>query len=193
MQADGGSYVCLMPGFYPGYEAYTPYMPFSMIGVDGQYVGQQVFSPMFQSSIPSPEYSATSIPHGDLVQAPYLWGSSLLIGDGALENGYVGVLGIPDSKPIFPSSPISPAFPQSKSSKNSGSTNVSSDVFAGQNKKLKPLNKVMFNLSVSSAPSLLLKVFADIFNNILGPVSCLNAPVGFTCSRLLCRCEISNL
>ncbi|XP_024018814.1 YTH domain-containing family protein 1 isoform X2 [Morus notabilis] len=128
LQADGGSLVYLMPGFYTGYDAYPP--PFNTIGVDGQYVGQQVFplSPVFQSPIPSPEFSATSIPHGDLVQTPYLWGSSLVVGDGSFENGYVGALEIPASKPNISSGSITPSLKPV-------------DVFSGHNKKLKPLNK----------------------------------------------------
>lgn len=134
-----------MPGFYPGYDAYH-----------GQYVGQQVFplSPVFQSSIPSSEFSATSIPHGDLVQTPYLWGSSLVVGDGSFENGYVGVLEIPASKPNISSGSISPALKPV-------------DVFSGHNKKLKPLNKVLFNLSVSllsiCSSNFLLTFFLTIF------------------------------
>ena len=145
VQADSGSFVYLMPGLYPGYDAYTPYMPFSTITVDGQYVGQEVYppSPVFQSPIPSPEYSVTSLPHGDVVQAPYLWGSSLLFGDGAFENGYVGVLEIPSSKPDF-SIPVGSGAQPSKSAKISSSTNLSSDVLSSHNKKLKPFNKVVY-------------------------------------------------
>lgn len=133
-----------MPGLYPGYDPYTPYMPFSTITVDGQYVGQEVYppSPVLQSPLPSPEYSAASLHHGDVVQAPYLWGSSALVGDGALESGYAGVLEIPASKPDF-SIPIGSKAPPSKSSKLSGSAHLSSDVLSGHTKKLKPLNKVL--------------------------------------------------
>ncbi|PON44147.1 YTH domain containing protein [Parasponia andersonii] len=143
VQADNGSFVYMMPpGLYPGYDPYTPYMPFSTITVDGQYVGQEVYppGPMFQSPLSSPEYSVTSLSHVDVVQAPYLWGSSLLVGDGAFENGYVGVLDIPASKPDFSIS-VGSRAPASKSSKFPGPTNLSSDVLSGHTKKQKPLNK----------------------------------------------------
>ena len=142
MQADAGSFV-YVPGVYPGYDPYTPYMPLTTVSVDGQYAGQQVFapSPMFQSPVPSPELSVTPFPHGDLLQTPYLWGSSLLAGDGAFGNGYVGVFEIPPAKPIS-STPVTSNAPPSKSSKLSNSTNHSLDVLSGHNKKQKALNKV---------------------------------------------------
>ncbi|KAM6599126.1 hypothetical protein CsatA_018735 [Cannabis sativa] len=139
VQADSGSFVYMMPGLYPGYDPYTPYMPVSTITVDGQYVGQEVYppSPMFQSPVPSPEYGTTH--HGDPLQAPYLWSSSL-VGDGTYENGYVGLLEIPAAKTDF-SVPVVPRAQPPKSSKLAGSVNLSPDVLSGQTKKLKPLNK----------------------------------------------------
>ncbi|KAL5568787.1 hypothetical protein UlMin_025362 [Ulmus minor] len=117
VQADDGSFVYLMQGLYPGYDAYTPYVPISTVGVDGQYVGQQVYPtspPISQPPVAFPGYSLTSLPHGDFVQAPYYFGSSPLVRDGAFGNGYVGGFEVPASKPNFSATSRSGA-PQSKS------------------------------------------------------------------------------
>ncbi|XP_057451493.1 YTH domain-containing protein ECT4-like isoform X2 [Lotus japonicus] len=76
MQADNGSYVYLMPGFQPGYSSYFPLSP---SGVDGQYVGHQVYPPgsIFQQPIASPGYFSASLPYGELMPSAYSWDSSV--------------------------------------------------------------------------------------------------------------------
>ncbi|KAM5586918.1 YTH domain-containing protein ECT3 [Rosa sericea] len=117
MQADNGSFVYLMPGYQPGYDPYTQYMPMTTISSDGQYVGQQMYSPIspiYQSPINSPGYNIPSPhPYGELVPTPYLWDPSL-IADGTYGNGYNGVLETPTSKSNF-SSPSYTRAPFSKS------------------------------------------------------------------------------
>lgn len=85
-----------MPGIHP---AYSPYVPVSMIGVDGQFVAQPPYSPtsVFQPSIPSAGYIPTPVPYGEYL--PYLWDPSVYAGDGTYGNGYSGILEIPSSKP----------------------------------------------------------------------------------------------
>lgn len=99
MQAENGSLIYFMPGMHPAYNPYSPYLPVTMIGVDGQYVGQQPCSPspMFQPSMASPGYIQSPLPYGELVPSPYLWDSSVFVGDGAYGNGYSGILEIPGS------------------------------------------------------------------------------------------------
>ncbi|XP_061986503.1 YTH domain-containing protein ECT1-like isoform X1 [Populus nigra] len=95
-QADNGSLIYFMPGIHP---AYSPYVPVSMIGVDGQFVAQPPYSPtsVFQPSIPSAGYIPTPVPYGEYL--PYLWDPSVYAGDGTYGNGYSGILEIPSSKP----------------------------------------------------------------------------------------------
>lgn len=143
MQADNGSYFYLMPGFYPGYDPYTAYLPITSIGADGQYVGQQVYppSPMFQTPIASSGYGLNPLPYGNLVPSLYLWDPSLLVGDVASGNGYNGVLETPASKPSFAAtSPTLP--PPSKSFAQSDLNSPSLEVSSSQN--MKPFNKVLY-------------------------------------------------
>ncbi|CAK7326021.1 unnamed protein product [Dovyalis caffra] len=95
MQADNGSLIYFMPGIQP---TYSPYVPVSMIGADGQFVAQPPYSPssMFQPSIPSPGYIPTPLSYGESL--PYLWDPSVLAGEGTYGNGYGGILDIPSTK-----------------------------------------------------------------------------------------------
>lgn len=88
MQADNGSYVYLMPGFQTGYS--SSYFPMSPTGVDGQYVGHNVYPPgsIFQQPIGSPGYYSASLPYGELLSPTYSWDSPLTIQDGSQGNGY---------------------------------------------------------------------------------------------------------
>ncbi|KAG6625186.1 hypothetical protein I3843_16G075000 [Carya illinoinensis] len=95
IQADNGSFVYCMPGFPPGY---TPYLPLSTIGVNGQYVDQQAYPPMFQPPTASPGYYPASLPFGKLGPSPYMWDPSLLVGDGLFGNNYAGVPEVPVPK-----------------------------------------------------------------------------------------------
>lgn len=149
MQADNGSFVYLMPGFQPGYDPYMQYLPMTTISSDGQYVGQQMYSPIspiYQSPINSPGYSIPSpLPYGELVPTPYLWNPSL-IGDGTYGNGYNGVLDKPASKSNF-SSPSHTRAPFSKSftppSGLSTPSQTKSSGYGARNQP-KPVNKVIF-------------------------------------------------
>lgn len=146
MQADNGSFVYLMPGFQPGYDPYTPYMPITTIGsdgqyiTDGQYVGQQMYpplSPVYQAPI-SPGYNPSLLPYGEYVPSPYMWDPSLVVGDGTFGNAYNGVLETPPSKTNF-SSPSHTRAPFSKTPKP---LDVQSGY--GARNQPKPVNKVAF-------------------------------------------------
>jgi hypothetical protein len=99
-----------MPGIHP---AYSPYVPVSMIGVDGQFIAQPPYSPtsVFQPSIPSPGYIPNPVPYGEYL--PYLWDPSVFARDGTYGNGYSGILEIPSSKPNM-SSPSQARGPPKK-------------------------------------------------------------------------------
>ncbi|XP_068320075.1 YTH domain-containing protein ECT2 [Pyrus communis] len=161
MQADNGSFVYLMPGFQPGYDPYSTYMPFSPIGSDGQYVGQQMYppmSPVYQAPISS-GYNPSLPPHGEFVQSPYLWDPSL-VRDGTFGNPYNEVLETPPYKPNF-SSPSHTRAPLSKSSKP---LDVESGY--GARNQSKPVNKASLR-----PPSLQTEALAKgYFSVAKGPV-----------------------
>lgn len=100
-----------MPGFPPGY---TPYLPLSTIGVNGQYVDQQAYPPMCQPPTASPGYYPASLPFGKLAPSPYMWDPSLLVGDGLFGNNYAGIPEFPVPKHNL-SSPSNTHSPLSKS------------------------------------------------------------------------------
>ncbi|XP_062158469.1 YTH domain-containing protein ECT2 isoform X3 [Alnus glutinosa] len=147
MQADNGSFVYFMPGFQP---SYSPYLPVTTIGVDGQYVDQQAYpsSPIFQPSMSSPGYYPTTLPYGELVPSPYLWDPSLLAGDGSFGNSYAGVpefLGPKAnlSSPSHTHAPLSKSFSGFSNPSDIRSTLSSLDVSSGHgmHKPLKLVNK----------------------------------------------------
>ncbi|XP_077251040.1 YTH domain-containing protein ECT2-like [Tasmannia lanceolata] len=153
IQADNGSIIYYMPGFQPGYNPYAPYLPGAMVGMDGQYLGQQPYfsSPIIPQPLASPGYFPSPVPYGSEVVPMYSWDASPLLGDGAHGNGLGGVPTVPTPKPNF-TAPTqifsrSKPIPPSKSSnplETKGSSPVL-DVPSGpgiQNKSLKPANKV---------------------------------------------------
>lgn len=150
MQTDNGSFVYIMPGFQP---SYSPYLPVTTIGVDGQYVDQQAYpsSPIFQPSMASPGYYPTTLPYGELVPSPYVWDPSLLVGDGSFGNSYAGVPEFLGPKPNL-SSPSHGHAPHSKSFSGFGNpldiSNTLSPMDAssghGVHKPLKLVNKVFW-------------------------------------------------
>ncbi|XP_038680717.1 YTH domain-containing protein ECT3-like isoform X2 [Tripterygium wilfordii] len=86
MQADTGSLIYCMPGVQPGCTLYSCYLPVTMIGVEGQYIGLP--------AVDSPGYFTSPFSYEELVPASYLWDPSLFIGNG----GYGGSLQLPGSK-----------------------------------------------------------------------------------------------
>lgn len=86
MQADTGSLVYYMPGVQPECSPYSSYLPVTMVGVEGQYIGLP--------AIASPGYFTSPLSYTELAPASYLWDPSLLIGDG----GFGGILQLPSSK-----------------------------------------------------------------------------------------------
>lgn len=155
MLADNGSHMYFMPGFQPGYNPYTPYLP---VGADGQYVGQQAYptSPMFQPSIASPGYFQTHIPYGSEFVSPYLWDPSHLVGDGAYLDGYTGVSDAPGTKLNLPASGhnrnlVKATSEYRNASENKGvssAMNISSG--HGARNQLKGLNKAAQGLPFQS-------------------------------------------
>lgn len=146
MQADNGSFVYFLPGFQPGY---TPYLPVSTVGVDGQYVDQQAYlpTPMFQPPMASPGYYPTTIPYGKLLPSPYMWDPSL-VGDGSFGNIYAGAPECPDTKHNLPS-PSNTCPPLKSFSEFSNPLGINNsfpplDLSSGHgmHKQLKPVNKV---------------------------------------------------
>lgn len=136
-----------MPGFQPGY---TPYVPLSTLGVNGQYVDQQAYPPMFQLPTASPGYYPASLPFGKWAPSPYMWDTSLLVGDGLFGNNYFGV-----SEFLVPKHNLS--SPSNTHSLLSKSFTEFSNLFdingylsslcvlsgLGSHKQLKPVNKVV--------------------------------------------------
>ncbi|KAJ4705734.1 YTH domain [Melia azedarach] len=120
IQADNGSFMYVIPAFQPGYSSYGPYLPVATFGVDGQYLGQQPFSPgpLFQPSIASPGYYPNALPYGELVPSPYPCDPSFLVGDATYGNNFNGLHEIPCSKSNVSSAshnhaPVSKKLPNS--------------------------------------------------------------------------------
>ncbi|RZB66379.1 YTH domain-containing family protein 2 isoform A [Glycine soja] len=97
MQADNGSYVYLVPGFQTGYPSYFPLSP---AGVEGQYVGHNVYPPgsIFQQPIGSPGYYPASLSYGELQPSTYSWYSPLMTQDGLQGHGYNELAGKPNGR-----------------------------------------------------------------------------------------------
>lgn len=155
----------VIPAFQPGYSSYGPYLPVATFGVDGQYLGQQPFSPgpLFQPSIASPGYYPNALPYGELVPSPYPCDPSFLVGDATYGNNFNGLHEIPCSKSNVSSAshnhaPVSKKLPNSdfghppELKKSLPSLNVSTGHDMHQ---LKPRNKVLefFILCIISSSS----------------------------------------
>jgi hypothetical protein len=177
MQADNGSFVYFMPGFQP---SYSPYLPLTTIGVDGQYIDQQAYpsSPIFQPSISSPGYYPTTLPYGELVPSPYVWDPSLHAGDGSFGNSSAGVpefLGPKAnlSSPSHTHAPLSKSFSGFSNPSDIRSTLSSLDVSSGHgmHKPLKLVNKVFWFFVLcgvmSFPPEAMLMNFEMIFRPFL--------------------------
>lgn len=98
MQADNGSYVYLVPGLQTGYPSY---FPLSTAGVDGQYVGHNVYPPgsIFQQPIGSPGYFPASLQYGDFMPSTtYTWDSPLTSQDGLQGHSYNEMAGKPNDR-----------------------------------------------------------------------------------------------
>ncbi|KAK2654484.1 hypothetical protein Ddye_014340 [Dipteronia dyeriana] len=100
IQADNGAFMYVLPAFQPGYNSYSPYLPVAAFGVDGQYLGQQPYSPspMIQPPIASPGYYPNPLTYGELVPSAYPWDPSFYVGDALFGSGYTGVPETPGSK-----------------------------------------------------------------------------------------------
>ncbi|KAK4839343.1 hypothetical protein QYF36_021214 [Acer negundo] len=100
IQADNGAFMYVLPAFQPGYNSYCPYLPVAAFGVDGQYLGQQPYSPspMIQPPIASPGYYPNPLSYGELVPSAYPWDPSFYAGDALFGNSYNGVPETPGSK-----------------------------------------------------------------------------------------------
>ena len=98
MQADNGSYVYLVPGFQTGYPSY--YHPLSPAGIEGQYVGHNVYPPgsIYQQPIGSPGYYPASLSYGELQPTTYSWDSPLINQDGLQGHGYNELAGKPNGR-----------------------------------------------------------------------------------------------
>ncbi|XP_077227235.1 YTH domain-containing protein ECT4-like [Tasmannia lanceolata] len=151
IQADNGSVLYYMPGFQTGYSPYTQYIPGAMVGMDGQYLGQQPYfsSPGIPQLLASPGYFPSPVPYGSEVVPAYTWDASPLLSDAV--HGFGGLPAVPSPKSNFtaptqifaPSKPI----PPSKCSNSLETKRLSPlvDVLPSpgiQNQSLKPANKV---------------------------------------------------
>eukprot|EP00262_Sarcandra_glabra_P008943 TRINITY_DN22899_c0_g1_i1.p1 TRINITY_DN22899_c0_g1~~TRINITY_DN22899_c0_g1_i1.p1 ORF type:complete len:615 (+),score=132.68 TRINITY_DN22899_c0_g1_i1:212-2056(+) len=167
IQADNGSVIYYPPGFQPGYNAYSPYLAGAMVGIDGQYLGQQSYlpSPMFSQPLASPGYFPPPLPFGSELVPAFSWDSPAIYGDGAYGNGFGGGSTIPNPKPNL--SPPSKSAPSSKSStpiiKGSPPPTLDLPPIPGiQNQSLKPVNKVSQHGSGFQAAAVLSKGYFPV-------------------------------
>ncbi|KAG9448087.1 hypothetical protein H6P81_014215 [Aristolochia fimbriata] len=119
--SDNGSLYYYAGGVQPGYNAYSPFVPGAVIGVDPQYLGQQpIFpNPGVPQTFASPAYYPSPVPYGEVFPL-YPWDSSLFV-DGTHGNGFGGGATVSGPKSSFPSGHTfssSKSAPPSKSSNN---------------------------------------------------------------------------
>ncbi|RDX63582.1 YTH domain-containing family protein 2, partial [Mucuna pruriens] len=126
MQADNGSYVYLVPGFQTGYPSY---FPLSTAGVEGQYVGHNVYPPgsLYQQPVGTPGYFPACIPYGELLPSTYSRDSPLTTQDGLQGHGYNELASKPNGRSNLSSqshtgSIVSKSAPPSNSAEVKGST-----------------------------------------------------------------------
>nr|KYP34497.1 YTH domain family protein 2 [Cajanus cajan] len=127
MQADNGSYVYLVPGLQTGYPSY---FPLSTAGVDGQYVGHNVYPPgsIFQQPIGSPGYFPASLQYGEFMPSTtYTWDSPLTSQDGLQGHSYNEMAGKPNDRSNLSSQShtggiVSKSAPRPNSAEVKGST-----------------------------------------------------------------------
>ncbi|XP_077252282.1 YTH domain-containing protein ECT2-like isoform X2 [Tasmannia lanceolata] len=170
IQADNGSTIYYMPGFLPGYNPYAPYLPGTMVGMDGQYLGQQPYfpSPIIPQPLASTGYFPSPVPYGSEVVPAYPWDAYPMHGDGAHWNGFGG---LPTSKPnitartqIFaPSKHIAPCKSIKPLETNGSPPVLDVPPTPGiQNQSLKPANKVSQHGSGFPAATVLAKGYFPI-------------------------------
>ncbi|KAJ6799462.1 uncharacterized protein M6B38_206880 [Iris pallida] len=91
--ADNGLLLYYIPGFQPGYNPQTQYMPGALIVADGQYWGQQLYypDPTVSQPLVSPGLFPQSIPYGSELYPAYSWDPYTAYADGIYDNGYGNV------------------------------------------------------------------------------------------------------
>ncbi|XP_068637993.1 YTH domain-containing protein ECT2-like [Aristolochia californica] len=165
IHSDNGSIFYYPGGHQPGYNAYSPFVPGAVMGVDPQYLGQQrVFpSPGVPQTFPSPTYYPSPIPYGDVFPL-YPWDSSLFV-DGTHVNGFGGGATVSGPKPGFPSGhTLSPSKSAPSSKSNNAVENDSSPILGmpPNNHAFKPSNKVSQPGSAFPAATVLAKAYFPI-------------------------------
>ncbi|KAL5997621.1 YTH domain-containing protein [Asimina triloba] len=161
-QADNGSPLYYVSGYQPGYHPCSPYTSGAMVGVDGEYLGQQIYlpNPIFSQPLPSPGFLPSPVPYGSEVVPAYLWDPSMFA-----DGGLVG--GVPTATGPKPNSIQSQTMVHSKSTapskSSSAETKGSLPVLNASphpvlhSQSLKPAKKVQQN--GFQAPALLTKSY----------------------------------
>ncbi|XP_031489874.1 YTH domain-containing protein ECT4 isoform X2 [Nymphaea colorata] len=102
VQAENGSVLYYIPGYGCGQPPLSPYMPAPVIGVDGQFLGQQpYFSSHMYPQLASPGYLPPPVPYGSEVVPAYSWDPSPFFLDGSQINGISGGPVPPGPKPTL--------------------------------------------------------------------------------------------
>ncbi|KAH7657843.1 YTH domain-containing protein [Dioscorea alata] len=156
IQTDNGSFLYYIPGAQPTYAPYS-FLPGAMVGVDGQFVGQQPYypSPVFPQTLVSPGYFPQSVAYGPEF-IPAYWDPSLYV-DGISGTGF----GL-DPATSTPKPKFSHAFPPPKASISAKS--AVSDMKGSQTLDASPLPAVHSQSvnSVNKAAAALSKGFLPI-------------------------------
>ncbi|XP_068664803.1 YTH domain-containing protein ECT2-like isoform X2 [Aristolochia californica] len=164
MHSDNGS-IFYYTGLQPGYNAYSPYVPGTVVGVDPQCLGQQ---PMFPNpgvpqTFTSPTYYPSSISYGEVFPF-YPWDSSFFV-DGNHGNGFGAGATVSGPKPSFPSGHTLYPSKSVPSSKFNNSVEKESPPVLGMaptNHALKPSNKLSQPGSAFPAATVLSKGYFPI-------------------------------
>ncbi|KAL5979355.1 YTH domain-containing protein [Asimina triloba] len=163
-RADNGSLLYHVPGYQPGSHPCGPYTSGALVGVDGQYLGQQLYlpNPVFSQPLPSPWYLPSPVPYGSEAAPAYLWDPYM-----SVDGGFGGVptatgpkCNSMQSQTMVPSKPTAPL--KSSTPETKGSLPVlnasPNPVLHGQS--LKPAKKASQN--GFQAPALLAKSYIPI-------------------------------
>ncbi|PKA54428.1 Cleavage and polyadenylation specificity factor CPSF30 [Apostasia shenzhenica] len=104
-QTESGSFVYYFPDFQAGFSPYTPVSQGAVFGVDGHYLGQQLYypGPMFHHSMASPGFFPHPVAYGPEHFPAYVWDSPHVIANGIHSDGYGRESTMPAPKPNYSS------------------------------------------------------------------------------------------
>lgn len=165
VQADDGSVLYYLPSYQSGYSPYNPSMPGAVVGVDGQYLGQQSYYPstMLQQPLASTGF-VQSAAYGPEVVSAYPWDSSIYF-----PNGLHGVYAdptAPSPKSSFTSRTQTLASSKTSTSSKSSATETKEPSLGSDAKPAAAVSKQSLRPINKGAPAVFSKGYIPITSKI---------------------------